>query len=140
MQQSPSVVYVNAAWAGDAQDTSVTDSFGTHFFGIDAFATISDGVSFVAPSGTVHVDAGTYAENVDVNKPVTLLGAQAGQGTTARFTNFVSGKANPGVESIITPPSVNTSTGDLVRIVSSNVTIDGFVVDGNNPTLTHSGD
>src|SRR5262249_13808716 len=52
-------VYVNSNWAGSGQDQSVTDSEGfTHSFGIDAFATISDALSFVATSGTVNVDGG----------------------------------------------------------------------------------
>ncbi|MCB0116864.1 MAG: DUF1565 domain-containing protein, partial [Caldilineaceae bacterium] len=41
------------------------------------FATIQKGVTEVASGGTVHVNAGTYAENVTINKALTLNGAQA---------------------------------------------------------------
>ena len=42
--------------------------------------TVQAGVNAVNPSGTVHVAAGTYTEQVVVNKPVTITGA--GQATT----------------------------------------------------------
>ena len=78
-----------------------------------------------------------------INKPLTLLGAQAGQDANVRFAAFVSGpngpKASGSVESIITAPSVDTANNDLVRIISDHVTVDGFVVDGNNPSLGTSG-
>ena len=54
-------------------------------------------------------------------------------------------KANPAVETIITAPTDNPTAGnpganDLVRALTSNITIDGFVIDGNNPALDVGGD
>ncbi len=78
---APASTYVNSTWAGTAQGASVTDSLGnTHTFGIDAFATVSDGVTYVASAGTVNVDGGvtttplTYAENVSLTRTETLKG------------------------------------------------------------------
>ena len=46
--------------------------------GTVAYATIQAAVNAAPAGGTVTVDAGSYAETVAVNKPLTILGAQAG--------------------------------------------------------------
>ena len=74
-----------------------------------------------------------------VNKSLTLLGAEADQATAGRDAQFVGGKANTAIESIITAPSVNPGSGRLISVNADNVTIDGFVLDGNNPNLSTSG-
>jgi parallel beta-helix repeat protein len=92
---------------------------------------------------TISVTAGIYTELVSVTKQLTLLGAQHGQDAVARTAAFVGGKADPTVESIIYTP-INNPTGgnpgaaDLFRVLTHNVTIDGFVFDGNNPALLTS--
>src|SRR5262249_30596907 len=105
---------------------------------------IQEGVNTVNAGGTVHVAAGTYAENVTIAKALSLLGAQAGQAVGPRFAAFTGGpsnpQANPASETVLTAP-VNNPTGappganDLLRVLASNVTIDGFVFDGNTPAL-----
>ncbi len=42
---------------------------------LDPFCSIQDGVNAVAEWGTVRVAAGQYYEDVNINKPVTILGA-----------------------------------------------------------------
>ncbi|PCJ95846.1 MAG: hypothetical protein COA45_11710, partial [Zetaproteobacteria bacterium] len=76
-------------------------------------AQIQDGVDVAAYTGaTVNVAAGTYAEDVNVYKEVTLLGANAGTpGSDARVA-----------ESIVTP----TFTG--FNITADNVILDGFKI------------
>ncbi len=112
------------------------------------FATIQDGIDFSAASATVTATAGTFAEDDVVYKPLTLLGAEANQSATTRFGNFVSGEANPAVETIITAPSVNPGSVNpgsggnvLVQVTTTipGVTINGFVVDGSNPNLNPYG-
>jgi molybdopterin-binding protein len=111
----------------------------------EGFCTIQAAIDDADTSAghTISVTAGVYIENVIVNKSVTLLGAKAGQDANARVAAFVGGKADPAVESIIQPP-VNNPTGgnpgamDLFRVLSSNVTLDGFVLDGNNASLGSS--
>ena len=66
-------------------------------FGYDAFAVIQDGINNVA-SSTVNVAAGTYTEQLDIGKPLTLTGA--GQASTiikspaVLATKFVTGTDN----------------------------------------------
>lgn len=131
----PSVVYVDDNWASSTNGTDVDAAGPGSAFGYDEFATIQSAVNAVATGGTVIVDAGRYAENVTINKSLTLNGAQAGQTANPRFAAFVGGVADPTVESIITAPSVSPSSGALVHILSSGVTLDGLVIDGSNPNL-----
>ena len=45
-------------------------------FDYEAFATVQGGINAVTVGGTVYVEAGTYTENVVLNKSATLSGAQ----------------------------------------------------------------
>jgi|GEM_PF-1628768 parallel beta-helix repeat protein len=60
-------------WVDD--DYCETCANDGHFWGFDAFATIQDGIDAVAGGGTVHVLAGSYAEQVIIAKNVTVSGA-----------------------------------------------------------------
>ncbi len=136
----PAIVYVNDTFTG-VNGSNVTDGFGQHTLGVDAFATIQAAVNAVALNGTVEVDAGTYAENVTINRSMTLLGAQANANANSRVAVFTSGKADASVESIITAPTVDPEGNagapfdDLIRVTADNVTINGFTLDGNNADL-----
>lgn len=79
------------------------------------YATIQAAVNAARPGDTVRVAAGRYAETVTVDKPVRLLGAQAGRApaTTPR----------PDGESVIAAAS-----GVVIR--ASHVTLDGFEITG----------
>jgi hypothetical protein len=85
----PSNTYVDDNWAGYAIGTPVQFPGFTdwHTFGVDAFATIQGGIDAVVGS-TVNVAAGPYADNILINKKLTLQGAGSS----------VSG-------TVITPPS-----------------------------------
>jgi len=76
---------------------------------------------------TVHVAPGTYAEYLYVDRPLTLLGPNAGISPNGGVR---------GAEAVIVPSSVSVTGGNLIEIESSDVTIDGFVLDGDNPALT----
>jgi uncharacterized repeat protein (TIGR01451 family) len=67
----------------------------TVYFGIDAFATIGDGIAAVEAGGTVYVASGTYAESVTVAKPLSLIGNGSGNTTVIEgaLTVTVSGSA-----------------------------------------------
>ena len=129
-------------------DNSNTGNFYTTAVGNDdnpgvpaaPFRTITKAVTVAQNTNTIFADPGTYAENVTVNKQLTLKGRQAGANVNTRFTGFVSLKANTGLETVITAPANNPVNGnpganDLVRVTASGVTIDGFVLDGNNASL-----
>jgi parallel beta-helix repeat protein len=112
----PSTVYVNASWAGLPVGVDPDGPGPATAIGYNAFATIHDGLNAVASGGTVYVAAGTYAENVLVNKSVTLIGANAG--VDAR-------DGRPGAEESV----VSNSEGDF-QIEADHVAIDGFTLTG----------
>jgi parallel beta-helix repeat protein len=66
----PSTVYVDDDWSSNLPG----DIVDGHTFGYDAFAAIQDGVDAVEDDGTVIVYAGTYNENIIIEKTLTLLG------------------------------------------------------------------
>ena len=109
--------YVDATYGSLVPGTMVawpnTSGSGTHYIGYDAFATVQGGVNAVEASGTVHVAAGTYTENVTVSKAVTLLGAN-------------HGTACGGAGSAV----INGGTGAAVAIGAGGVTVDGFALEG----------
>ncbi len=77
-------VWVDQAWAGTPSDAAIDHSAISTavipgdinlVYGVNAFSTIQGGVNGVNPGGTVDVLPGTYAEDVLVNKSLTLSGA-----------------------------------------------------------------
>ena len=69
---SPVLAQPSQVWVDDDYcDTCLNDS---HTWNVDAFDTIQAGINAVASSGTVNVAAGTYNENVHIDKPLRLLG------------------------------------------------------------------
>jgi hypothetical protein len=94
-------------------DGSNNGNFYTTTVGSDAnpgvpaapFRTINKAIASAAATGnTIWVDPGNYPENVVVNKEVNIKGRWAGSPVAPRFGAFVSLKADPDVESIITAP------------------------------------
>ncbi len=128
-------------------NTSFTGSVPGLTYGTNAFGTIQSAVTAASSGATIEVAAGTYAENVIITQSVDLEGAQAGQNANTRFAAFTGGpsdpKANPTVETVLTTPTDNPTGGnpnanDLIRVLANNITIDGLVIDGNNPGLAPS--
>src|SRR5947207_1453709 len=78
------------------------------------YTTIQAAVNAASAGDTIKVADATYNEAVDINKSLTLQGAQAG----------VDARTRSGSESTIT-----NSCGP-VRIEADNVTLDGFTVQG----------
>jgi nitrous oxidase accessory protein NosD len=108
----------------------VNGTTGNDAFGGDTPATakqhIQAAVNQVNPNGTVNVAAGTYNEDVGINKALSLLGAGSGSTT------------------IVGPIGGPAST---LAISASNVIVDGFTItragnnttDWNNPNLNSAG-
>ena len=69
------------------------------------FSTIQEAINAASPGDTVYVHNGTYYENVVVNKTVSLIGEN-------RRDTIIDGK----------------STGNVVEVTASNVTITGFTI------------
>ncbi|HRT91613.1 MAG TPA: right-handed parallel beta-helix repeat-containing protein [Anaerolineaceae bacterium] len=107
---------------GNIEETtipSVTDRETTFFSSIQS--AIDD--VYTGTGDTVDVPAGTYVENVVVNKSVTIDGAGAG-------TIVMPAVSNPGVG---LPGSLGGSNVFLVK--AHNVKITDLVIDGDNPAL-----
>ncbi|MEK3780408.1 right-handed parallel beta-helix repeat-containing protein [Paenibacillus sp. FSL R5-0810] len=82
--------------------------------------TITAAIAAASPFDTIRVAPGIYNEIVIVNKPVQLLGAQAG----------IDARNRPGTaaaESIIT----GTSASGIVQITNERVVVDGFIIQNN---------
>src|SRR6185312_10006809 len=86
-----SVVYVDTIYSGSTYGQSLAFPFSnpngacaatTAYFGVNAFATISDGLMHVTNAGTVCVAKGSYVEAVNVTNEVQLIG----DGNTAADT------------------------------------------------------
>ncbi len=81
---------------------------------------------------TVNVAAGSYAENLVVNKALNLLGPNAG----------TPGNGTRVAEALLLPSTVGPYALDpdhsttILRATASNVTVRGFAFDGHNPALT----
>jgi len=128
----PNEVWVDDDWAG----LNPGDPADGHTFGTDAFATIQDGIDAVAAGGTVHVAAGTYTEQLMINKSLTLIGAGAAtttiqapvplEGVTAADKNIITIKG----------AGVNIEfTGFTVRGPSNDIFSGVLVRDGANANI-----
>ena len=91
-----------------------------------SYATIQSAVDAAAAGGTVTVDAGTYAEQVTVTKPLTIRGAQAGVDARANGRSAASAST----ESVVTGASGSSGTSSAFHVLANDVTVDGFTVTG----------
>ncbi|MBC8499143.1 MAG: right-handed parallel beta-helix repeat-containing protein [Candidatus Atribacteria bacterium] len=95
-------IYVDAGNASGMEDGTKTHPFNT----------ITEGISAVAPGKSVIVAAGTYNEQVIINKEITLQGA-------SQDNTFITGSG---------------LTGNLITIEDDYVTITGFTINGASST------
>jgi nitrous oxidase accessory protein NosD len=86
------------------------------------YPTISAAVLAASPGDTIKVCPGTYNELVNVNKQLTIEGAQAG--VDARL---VSRTGLPATESVVNGTAGSTS----FYVTANNVTLNGFTVQNN---------
>ncbi len=121
------IVYVDDNWVGTPLGTDPDGGGLATNFGCDSFATIQGGVDGVAVGGTVIVNAGTYNEDVIVNKAgVSVLGAGAGA------VSVIGPIGGPGATFQITASNV-TLAGMTITRAGNNTT------DWNNPGLNSVG-
>src|SRR5205823_14490979 len=79
---------------------------------VSGSAQIQDGINVSASSATVQVGAGTYNENLTIDRPLTLLGPNVG---------------NSGAGPRVGEAEIN---GTVSLTTAGSVTIDGFTVNG----------
>jgi len=95
------------------------------------FNTIQEGVDNVKQGGTVHVLAGTYIENVVIQSPLELQGAD--QATTIIKPAVSDPNCGGGGGG-----SICSGGSNVILVQADDVTIDKFTIDGDNPSLTSS--
>ncbi|RMG55712.1 MAG: hypothetical protein D6722_27510, partial [Bacteroidetes bacterium] len=91
-----------------------------------AVAHIQEGINLVDASGTVQVIEGTYVEDIIADKAVSLLGPNAG----------ISPNTGSRVPEAVIHPATSSPFGEIIKVQASDVSIDGFLIDGDNPGLT----
>lgn len=101
------------------------------------YCSINAAIAAASAGDVIRVAAGTYAEDVVIDKAITLKGAKAG--VNAGVGNARDASSG---ESIIVPATAEAgmsldSTGKaVVEITSDGVSLDGFVIDADNPALS----
>jgi hypothetical protein len=97
-----------------------------------AFTTIQAAINASSPGDTINVCAASYAEQLDINKALTLLGPNANinPNTGARVAEAVI------IPTASDPNNPSFAGPIVVSVAASGITFKGFTVDGNNPGLT----
>lgn len=121
--------YVNSTTGDDVLYDGTSPTVGAGVEG--PFATIQWAIDFAMPNDTVYISEGYYYGNINVNKPITLYGANKGKAGNA---------TSRGLETILFPDMVDISRipnnfNSVIYITSPNVVIDGLRVDGDNAGL-----
>jgi hypothetical protein len=96
----------------------------------ETFCSIQSAIDAASSNDTIEVSAGTYVEDLTIDKALTLNGPNAGinPNTGARVA-----------EAIIQPATSNPDPAIcsiMAYLETSSITIDGFTFDGDNPALT----
>ncbi len=102
----------NGAWSSWSAETSFTTAVSALYVGPgETYTTIQAAVDAASPGNTIIVRDGTYTENVDVNKSLTIQSENGATSTTVQAAN---------------------SSDHVFHVTADNVTIIGFTVTGAN--------
>src|SRR5207249_8845278 len=85
------------------------------------FATIQAAVNAATPGSIINVDAGTYSEQVTINKQLTIRGAQAGVDARSNTRLY----ASTSTETICNGYDTGTGRSPAFIVKANDVTLDG---------------
>ncbi len=103
-------------------------------FGTSAFSSIQTAINASTANDTIVVAAGTFAENLWINKKLSLQGANAGINPNTGMPVAATVITTNTNDFDFTGPSVNDT---LVRVTANGVTLDGFTLDGDNSAISN---
>jgi len=106
---------------------------GTCLSGANTILAIQDGVNAAAPGATVRVCPGTYKEQVEITRPLTLTGIQSGNQDAAIITS-PSGGVHLNTFSFLSTLSLPTGAQIWVHD-TKDVTVMNLTVDGTNNAI-----
>lgn len=124
----PVVVALGFAWFGVGRLSAAAPCVspgGAH----GCSASINAAIAAAAPGATIQIDEGRYAENVIVNKSVTLAGRNRGEDVV--IMPAIS-SANPCEGSSL----CGGAASNIILVRANDVTIRDLTLDGDNPGLT----
>ncbi|PKP29023.1 MAG: hypothetical protein CVU01_02085, partial [Bacteroidetes bacterium HGW-Bacteroidetes-18] len=128
--ESSPILYVNDNdLSGDLYTTAIGSNANPGTAALP-FATIQQAIDNITVGGVIYVDAGIYMEDVVINKGVTLNGVQAGVNPVSSLTR--------GIETIVVSATEDPINRAVFILQASDITIDGFTIDGDNPIITGS--
>ncbi len=130
-------LYVNdGSTTGDTYTTGIGNDATGNGTRCKPYATITKAISVAATNNTIFVDAGDYAENVVVNKQLTILGPNANTNPNAG-TRVAEATVRPAT---VATSAEGSTSGTIFRLGSNSghidITIKGFTIDGTNANLT----
>ena len=141
LMASEAVVYVDDDWAAAAHSygdplpfTSNAAGSTTAYWQINAFATIPDGVMHVDADGTVYVAKGGYADAVNLDKPLELIGdgKDAGGTVVSNMIAISAGGSSSSAPSLVRTLRVTNPSGHGVSVSSaSHLVFDRVAFAGN---------
>jgi len=112
-------------------DDNTFDTGAIRIVGSDnIYTTIQSAIDDASPGDTLIVEAGTYVEQVVIDKPLTLQGQPGAVLSGASFTNVAGWNGTDPLDAFFEAnhPAYNQSSGFSVQ--ADNVTIDGFTIQG----------
>jgi hypothetical protein len=89
------------------------------------FSLVQDAITAAVPAATIRICAGTYSEDLTINKNLTLIGAGDGAGAGNSILHGV------GTASVVTIPGGSTISLQRLRITGGNAGSGGGIVTGN---------
>ncbi|KKB59253.1 Ig-like domain-containing protein [Parabacteroides gordonii] len=121
-----STIYVNGSSGND------TNNSGTD---VSPVKTIAKAITLVSDGGTIYVAAGEYTENIEISKPLSLIGSGTNKPTkesTSENDAYLTGKiqitkaGSTTIENVKMVRAANTSYGNgngMIEMIVANVTL-----------------